>query len=138
MNRQDLMEQVLMRGVCCSEALVRLGLALRGEENETFALASAGLCDGLHGGHLCGALTGGALLLAMFDRPFAARSMIPELTGWFDDIYGMEYGSMNCEDITGGDAHRKVEVCRPLIRAVGDKCVELLEQYGYLEKEASL
>lgn len=135
MDRHDLMEQVLMRGVCCSEALVRLGLALRGEENEPFASAAAGLCGGLHGGYLCGALSGGALLLSMFDRTFAARTMIPELTAWFDGAYGMEYGSMNCEDITAGNVHRKMEVCRPLIRAVGDKCVELLEQYGYLGEE---
>lgn len=135
MDYQEQMELIFMRGACCAEALVRLGLTLRGEENEQFALAAAGLCDGMHGGYLCGALMGGALMLSMFDRNFAAGTMIPELTEWFDDVYGMEYGSMNCEDITEGNIHCKAERCRPLMRATGSKCIELLETYGYLKKE---
>ena len=129
------MECALMRGCCCSETLVRFSLMLRGEENEPFALAASALCDGIHSGYACGALTGGALLLAMFDRAFAARTMIPELVQWFDDTYGMEYGSINCEDITQGDLHCKAERCRMLVLAVGNRCTGLLERYGYLARK---
>ena len=40
----DDLKRFLATGSCCAEALVRLGLQLRGEENEQFANASAALC----------------------------------------------------------------------------------------------
>lgn len=42
------------------------------------------------------------MLLAMFDKRKACEEMIPELTAWFDETYGMEYGSVSCEDISAG------------------------------------
>ena len=98
----DDLKRFLATGSCCAEALVRLGLQLRGEENEQFANASAALCKGLWSRMTCGALSGGAMLLAMFDKRKACEEMIPELTAWFDETYGMEYGSVSCEDISAG------------------------------------
>lgn len=98
----DDLKRFLATGSCCAEALVRLGLQLRGEKNEPFANASAALCNGLWSRMTCGALSGGAMLLAMFDKRKACEEMIPELTAWFDETYGMEYGSVNCEDISAG------------------------------------
>ena len=43
----DEIKRFLAGGSCCAEALVRLGLKLRNEENETFANASAALCNGI-------------------------------------------------------------------------------------------
>ena len=86
----DDLKRFLATGSCCAEALVRLGLQLRGEENEPFANASAALCNGLWSRMTCGALSGGAMLLAMFDKRKACEEMIPELTAWFDETYGME------------------------------------------------
>lgn len=120
----------LVSGGCCAEVMVRLGLALKGEENPLLVTASSGLCIGMHSGFNCGALTGGCLLLAMFDRAVAARVMIPELTEWFDAAYGMEYGSVNCEDLKGSSpAH-----CHGLITETAEKCIEILKYYGFLEE----
>ena len=128
-----MIEGILQRGCCCAESLVRFGLALRGEENETFANAAAGLCNGLHSGHVCGALSGGALLLSLFDKQYAARVMIPELTEWFDMEFGMEYGTINCEDILV-EPSQKLSRCRALTVKTAEKCVELLMEKGYLKE----
>lgn len=134
MPYEELMETILQRGSCCAESLVRFGLALRGEENEPLANAAAGLCNGLHSGYVCGALSGGALLLSLFDKQSAARVMIPELTEWFDVEFGMEYGTVNCEDILT-DPGKKLSRCRPLTIRTAQKCVELLTEGGYLIRE---
>ena len=125
---------LLQQGHCCTEALVRLGLWLKKEENESLAKASSGLCKGMHAGLNCGALAGGCMLLSMFDRITAAREMIPALCEWFDERYGMEYGSINCEDLLGNNPTGSIERCRPLIHALAAQCVELLEINCLLEE----
>lgn len=124
----------LARTYCCTEALVRFGLWLKNEENPLLVKASCGLCNGMFSGFNCGALTGGCMLLSMFDRTLAARVMIPELTEWFDSVYGIEYGSINCEDLRGDSPKATTEFCRPLICAVAEKCVEILENNKLLEE----
>ena len=118
----------LLKGCCCTEAIVRTGLELLGQENEQMANASVGLCLGMHAGLTCGALAGGALFLSLFSRSLAATTMIPALAEWFDSTYGMQYGSVNCEDIAGERQCHKPERCKPLCIAVCDKCVELLSE----------
>ena len=82
----------------------------------------------------CGALSGGAMLLAMFDKRKACQEMIPELTAWFDETYGMQYGSVNCEDIAPGLRHDR-KLCSELIDAVGEKCLALLREYGLYQED---
>ena len=130
----DEIKRFLAGGSCCAEALVRLGLKLRNEKNETFANASAALCNGLWSQMTCGALSGGAMLLAMFDKRKACQEMIPELTAWFDETYGMQYGSVNCEDIAPGLRHDR-KLCSELIDAVGEKCLALLREYGLYQED---
>lgn len=117
---------ILQQGCCCSEALVRLGLWMKGVEDPLLSQASSGLCNGMHSGFACGALAGGCLLLSLFHPGEAAREMIPELCEWFDCTYGMTYGSVNCEDIRGNSPGNTMERCRPIVLAVGEKCVERL------------
>lgn len=50
------MNQLLLSGSCCSQALVSLGLTLKGEENPSLLKASAALCLGVRSGLTCGAL----------------------------------------------------------------------------------
>lgn len=130
----DEIKRLLASGGCCAEALVRLGLKLRGEENETFANASAALCNGLWSRMTCGALSGGAMLLAMFDKRKACQALIPELTAWFDETYGMQYGSVNCEDLAPGLRRDRI-VCTELVCAVGEKCLALLREYGLYQED---
>lgn len=130
------LKELIQRGNCCTEALVRFGLELRGEENETFARASAALCGGMYAGHNCGALTGGVLLLGMFAGSREEKQALAQaLAEWFDETYGMEYGSINCEDIAEGGrlAPRR---CPALVEATGEKCVELLKAHSLIPQEA--
>lgn len=129
MNYQEEINRLLLRG-CCTEAMVELGLVLKKEENPLLVQASSGLCIGMHSALTCGALTGGCMLLSMFDRAAAARVMIPELTEWFDASYGMEFGSVNCEDLREHGGPR----CRTLIAATMKKCIEILQYNGLLEE----
>lgn len=124
----------LAQTYCCTEALVRFGLWLKNEENPLLVKASGGLCNGMYSGFNCGALAGGCMLLSMFDRGLAARVMIPELTEWFDSVYGIEYGSINCEDLRGGSPKATMDFCRPLICAIAEKCVEILQNNKLLEE----
>ena len=138
MDHRRMAERYLQQGCCCGEAIIRAALELSGEENESLARAAAGLCSGLWSGHVCGALTGGAMMLSLFEKSQAAGIMIPELTEWFDKSYGMEYGSMDCGDIAGPGMRFKAERCRNLTIEVYEKCVELLEENGLLEEKGLL
>jgi hypothetical protein len=132
MDYEARIEELLAKGFCCAEAIVRLGLDLREEENEQLACAASALCRGMHSGCNCGALAGGALLLSMFDKAAAADSMIPELVAWFDKGYGMEYGSIDCRDIAGERMQHRAQRCKPIIIAVCGECVELLKAKSLL------
>ena len=60
------LNQLLLSGSCCSQALVSLGLTLKGEENPSLLKASAALCLGVRSGLTCGALTGAAMMMAPY------------------------------------------------------------------------
>lgn len=66
-------EPAALIGSCCSQALVSLGLTLKGEENPSLLRASASLCLGVRSGLTCGALTGAAMMMALFE-PEAATA----------------------------------------------------------------
>ena len=129
------LKDLIQRGCCCAETLVRFGLWLRGEENEQLAGASAALCGGMYAGYNCGALTGGVLALGLFAGGETQRELTRELAAWFDETYGMEYGSVNCADIADG-GRTAAQRCPALIEATGEKCVELLQARGLLPQKA--
>lgn len=138
MDHKKTLLRYLMRGYCCSEALVRMGLELlEEEEDEILINAAAGLCNGMHSGGVCGGLTGGCMLLAMADRALAPR-LCQELYEWFEATFAARYGSMACAAIRGEDLLNKLERCQPLILAVGEKCAELLQDHGVIEEGGDL
>jgi hypothetical protein len=57
------LSQLLRQGGCCAVALVQMGLEWRCESDPLLLQAAAGLCGGVQGGLLCGALTGAACML---------------------------------------------------------------------------
>ena len=132
MDIEALMEEVFSSKMyCCSEAMIRFGLKLRGEENEQFADAASALCSGLKNGALCGCLTGGAMLLTMFDKQ-ASTAMITELFCWFDERYGDRYGSVNCEDILT-DRSMMWTLCPGIMKETAEKCAEILAEHDLIE-----
>ena len=126
-----LLHQMLQGGRCCSRVLAAMALNCLGQEDEALEQAASGLCLGLHSGLTCGALTGGALCLSLFDPGLAASNMIPELVSWFRETYGEAYGGICCEDILEGDPVNKALRCPGIVESVWVKCRELLEDEGF-------
>ena len=128
MDDRILMAQYKARGMCCAQIIVQLGLDLRGEQNETMVQSVSALCGGVRKGLLCGALSGAALMLSLFDPKLAASEMIPELVDWFSD----EFGSENCLEILDGDMANRTIKCGGLIEKTYFYAKGLLEDYGLL------
>ena len=117
------MNQLLLSGSCCSQALVSLGLTLKGEENPSLLKASAALCLGVRSGLTCGALTGAAMMMALFEPEAAYSEMIPELADWFQENYGEIYGGSD-------NMANKALRCPQVVENTYRKARELLEDYG--------
>ena len=116
------LNQLLLSGSCCSQALVSLGLTLKGEENPSLLRASASLCLGVRSGLTCGALTGAAMMMALFEPEAAYSEMIPELADWFQENYDEEQMEERI--------HEQALRCPQVVENTYRKARELLEDYG--------
>lgn len=122
---------LLQQGVCCSVAMVQLALERRGEANPQLLQAVSGLCGGVQGGLMCGALTGAACMMNVLD-PFRANAfMVPELTEWFAETMDREYGGTSCSDIVHGDPLLKRSRCPALVEEVYLQAKEIMTAAGY-------
>ncbi len=124
------MQQLKSEGLCCSSIMIQMGLDLRGESNEQFVRSARALCNGMHSGLTCGALTGAVCMLALFDEK--NTEMTKEMADWFRYKLCEKYGSVECEDITHCDAYVKTIICPDLMRATYVKAKELLTEFGYI------
>lgn len=120
-----------LKGYCCSQIMIKLGLDAQKRENEELLNAVSALCKGLHSGLICGTLTGAACLLSLFDKKEAASNMIPRLVEWFDTTYTPLYGGISCNDIISGDPLKRIERCPEVMKRTYEVCRELLEENGY-------
>ena len=125
------LHQLLLEGKCCSSAIVQLGLEIKGEENSQLVQAVSGLCHGVHGMLICGALTGAACMMNLLDPKNANTKMIPELVEWFKATYGEKYGGINCADIVEDMPVNSKIRCPPLIEATYLEAKRILSSYGY-------
>lgn len=125
------LHQMLQSGTCCSRALVAMALTALGTENPQLEEASASLCLGVRSGLTCGALTGGAMCLSLFDAELAASELIPLLSEWFRDTYEELYGGTDCRSILEDDPANKALRCPAVVENVWRKCRELLEDEGF-------
>lgn len=112
-----------LKGYCCSQMLMEMGLRRLEKENEDLVAAMAGLCDGMWSGRACGILSAAICLLYLADPKEASQSLVQELTDWFEDAF--EY--VDCEDLIGGNPLNKVEKCPMMLEATFQKVEELLE-----------
>ena len=140
----DLFDRVMelsRYGYFCSQILAILGLELAGEENPKLVQAMGGLDGGVgYSKNNCGCLTGGACLISYFTgkaSDFEVESpdhkpALAEFTQWFQDEIMAEYGGINCEDIIGNNAAKRVEYCPQIIAASFEKCMQILEDRGLL------
>ena len=120
----------------CSQIMMALSLELRDLENPELLKAMSGLGGGLHVRHVCGTLTGGCCLLASYDDSerdmhtaslfLPGKEIIRSYVQWFE----REFGSLLCEDLTGGDMTKMATVCPVLLKQSFEKCIALLQESG--------
>ena len=131
------LNQLLQSGKCCAQALVTLGTELQGQRNPQMEAASAALCLGVRSGLTCGALTGAAMMLCLFDPMQAVSELIPQLVEWFKETYEEAYGGIDCNTILAGNPANKAFRCPALVENTYRKARELLEDAGFDFEELS-
>jgi C_GCAxxG_C_C family probable redox protein len=128
------------KGFHCSQVLLALGLEAQGKSNPDLIRAMAGLAGGVgFCGDTCGALTGGACLIALY----AARGtpdeeedprlnlMINELVEWFTREYTACYGGIQCREILADDPHKQRERCPDIVKRTYEAVKSLLVENGF-------
>ena len=140
----DLFDRVMelsQYGYFCSQIMAILMLEMTGEENPGLVRAMGGLNGGVgYSQGCCGCMTGGSCLLSYFtgkgeDTAFEDANHKPamaEFTRWFEEEMTVEYGGIDCRDITKGNPANRVEYCPQIIAASFEKCVEILQDRGLL------
>jgi hypothetical protein len=130
-NDLERLRTLLREGKCCSVALVQMALEIRGESNDQLLHAMSALCGGIKGGLACGALTGAACMINVLDPEHANEAMVPELTEWFTETIGSEYGGTDCMDIVHDDPLQKRAICPGLVEATYLQAREIMTAYGH-------
>lgn len=112
-----------LKGYCCSQILMEMGLKRLDKENPDLIAAMAGLCDGVKSGSICGILSAAVCLMFLADPKAAGKGLPEDLTDWFEDAFG----STSCSEIIGENPLSKTEKCPMMLEASFQKIEELLE-----------
>lgn len=112
-----------LKGYCCSQIIMAMGLKRLEKENPDLIAAMAGLCDGVKMGSICGIVSAAVCLLHLADPKGAAMGLTEDLTDWFEDAFG----SMQCSELIGSNPLSKAEKCPVMLEASFQKLEELLE-----------
>ncbi|MDR2132424.1 MAG: C-GCAxxG-C-C family protein [Clostridiales Family XIII bacterium] len=111
-----------LKGYCCSQIIMGLGLARLERENADLIAAMGAFCNGLEEGKLCGTLTAAVSLLFVADARAAESELRAALMDWFYD----RFGGYDCEDILQGNEMNKIAVCPGMIAETYAMVCELL------------
>ncbi|MCB8983420.1 MAG: C_GCAxxG_C_C family protein [Ardenticatenaceae bacterium] len=132
------MLELKQQGFYCSQILLSMALQDRNESNPALIRAARALAGGLgFSGETCGALTGGACMLALYagkgeaDEPDDPRTdqMVQELVEWFKEEHGRQYGGIRCDDILADEPANMKSRCPNLVLTTYEKANELLRVY---------
>lgn len=127
-------------GYYCSQILIILGLEAQGKENPDLVRCMQGLAGGLgFAGDTCGALTGGACLLALYagralpgeEEDPRLNHMVMELVSWFSQECGSKFGGIRCETILDNDHRSRTTRCPSLVLGTWEKVNALLMDNGF-------
>jgi hypothetical protein len=135
------MIQLAGKGYSCSQILILLALEARGEQNPALVRAAGGLAYGCGANKgSCGVLTGGSCVLALFagkgsdEEQGSERllAMLQELSDWFADRIGAQYGGIECQAIVGeeGPAASR-QRCGNILLETYAKVMEILVSNGF-------
>jgi len=116
---------------CCSQAVLRAGLELDGIESEITVKAAGGLCGGMEMGYVCGALSGAICAIGALVSEDDRAEIVKDIAEWFEEVYGKQYGSINCIDISHEDDAIREKICPGIVEDTYVKLVEVLAAHGY-------
>ncbi|HTG01964.1 MAG TPA: C-GCAxxG-C-C family protein [Nitrospirota bacterium] len=135
------MVELSSQGFYCSQILIILALEAQGKSNPDLVRTMTGLASGIGGcGKICGTLTGGACLLALYagkgtpgeQGDSRMKPMITELVEWFEQECTARFNTgINCADILQDDAPNILTRCPQLVLATFEKAKEILERNGF-------
>ena len=140
----DLFDRVMelsRYGYFCGQILAKLMLETVGEENPGLVKAMGGLNGGVGFSQgCCGCMTGGACVISYFtgkgqDIGYYDQQHKPamaEFTQWFEEEMLDAFGGIECRDITKGNPAKRVQYCPQIIADTFQKCMEILENRGFL------
>ena len=128
----DRMLELAREGYDCAQIMLTLALDMDGKSDPDLVRAMGGLSLGVAGGgDICGALSGGACLLAYFaGRGAPGEQPHPKLGEMYASL--REWFSDRCRCILAGDERNRVMRCPLVVQAVFEKCCGLLEMNGVL------
>jgi C_GCAxxG_C_C family probable redox protein len=128
------------QGFHCSQILLSLGLEAQGKSNPDLVRAMAGLAGGVgFCGDICGALTGGACLIALYagrgtpeeeDHP-KLNLMINELMEWFTERFSQCFGGIRCSEILAEDPANQSVRCPGIVTGTYQEVLSLLVDNGF-------
>lgn len=136
--------QLHLQGFHCAQVLLIMGLEQQGKQDPDLIRAMNGLSGGLgFQGKTCGALAGGACLLALFagrgtleeTEQRSLNLMIHQLVEWFEVNFGQEFGGIDCHTILGGDPWNRMTRCPRMINETYFMVRELLKENGLAYQE---
>lgn len=122
----DLKERIFelkLKGYCCSQIIMALGLSDLHRENPDLISAMGGLCNGFEEGKFCGTLGAAISLLYLVDPYEANKSMRADLMDWFYD----RFGAYDCEEILDGNPMNKTTLCPVMVEETYEMLQEFLE-----------
>ena len=128
------MMELKAKGFYCSQIMMLLALENQDKTNEDLVRSMAGLAFGVGiGSQACGALTGGACILALYagkgtdeeEENFHLNTMLQDLGEWFLETYGGMYGGISC-DVISEDGSLRNERCGAIVAETYAKTLEIL------------
>lgn len=114
--------ELKLKGYCCSQIIMELGLRRLEKENPDLIAAMAGLCNGIWLGQTCGVISAAICLFYLAD-PQQAERYSGDLSDWFDATFG----SLTCDELIGENPLSKSEKCPMMLDATFKKLSEILE-----------
>ncbi|MGC8660264.1 MAG: DVU_1555 family C-GCAxxG-C-C protein [Desulfomonilaceae bacterium] len=134
------MLKLASQGFHCSQVLILMGLEAQGKENADLVRVMEGLAGGVgFCGDICGALTGGACLLALYagrglpdeEEDPKLNLMIAELTEWFSKEFAACYGGIHCREILDDDPKNQSVRCPGIVTKTYNRVKTLLLDNGF-------
>ncbi len=128
------------QGFYCSQILIILALEAQGKSNPDLVRAMSGLHGGMGDcGKVCGTLTGGACLLALYAGKGTPEErednrlnpMIDELVEWFEQECRTRFNTgSDCSDILQDDARNLISRCPQIVMSTFEKAKEILAAHN--------